>query len=621
MPIGIIAPLNFMINISMPSQPDNLASNDLEFLISRSVSVILKSEDATEFLRWFDKYSEDVAPVFFKQFQSSPDGLRSFKSFFARFIWNRTALPGNNFRPRPLPKPERNSVCPCGSGNKYKHCCLAMEPSQDEFPNLSILPFVLDALTAKQLAALPFDYLSAEELEHVARQWMLQARVQNAAKLLEGLFANFSKLDERAEPAFDCLLDCYDILGNPLKKKKLLERGSSANNKYIRAAAMQRRCCILADRNEYVEAWSLFQELQRLIPNDPSLSHLEMTLLVNQGEKQRATERAHFWVARLSKDKDFSQGPLIEYLRTVSQGNISSAMIGIAKNLSSEINRLVSLVEHLPEPVCHYTLTPMNDSAGPLVPNKKLLSLFAQWETQGEFSETMSDDIEWLERNPLAWQCFEILNDWLATIEEERVSHGFEEVLLLPALRHAEALLRLTLKCYQAEGLKLEWAWHENRPALSLMERLVGMLRLTKNFPEAVRVAEWVVLTLNPNDNQGLRSNLIHDYLRLGEVAEALTLSNNYPDDMADMSYGTALALFIDHQYPEAQLALVAARKRYPEVLKMLLAEKPKQPRLRDGIVQVGGKDEAWYYFKDNFDIWKQSGGLEWLQQQSIVKK
>jgi hypothetical protein len=107
----------------------------------------------------------------------------------------------------------------------------------------------------------------------------------------------------------------------------------------------------------------------------------------------------------------------------------------------------------------------------------------------------------------------------------------------------------------------------------------------------------------------------------LGEVAEALTLSNNYPDDMADMSYGTALALFIDHQYPEAQLALVAARKRYPEVLKMLLAEKPKQPRLRDGIVQVGGKDEAWYYFKDNFDIWKQSGGLEWLQQQSIVKK
>jgi len=599
----------------MLSQPDNVASNDLEFLIRRSVSVILKSEDSTDFLHWFEQHAEDVAPTFFKQFQKNADVLRSFKAFFARFIWNRTALPGNNFRPRPLPKPERNTFCPCGSGRKYKHCCLAMEASQNDFPNLSILPYVLETLTAKQLVALPYEYLSAEELEHVARQWMQQARVQDAVKLLEGLFVDFKKLDERAEAAFDCLLDCYDILHNPIKKKKLLERGSAASNKHLRAAALQRRCCILADRNDYVQAWSLFQELQRLIPNDPSLSHLEITLLVNQGEKQRAAERARFWVARLSRDKDFASGPLIEYLRTVSQGDISSAMTGIAKNLSPEIKHLVSLVEQLPKPVCHYTLKPMGDSAGPLVPDKKLLSLIAQWETQGEFSETIEDDIDWLERNPMAWQCFEILDDWLSTVEEARVSHGFEEVLLLPALHHAEALLRLTLKCHNADGLKLEWGWHENRPAMHLLERLVGMLRLTKNIPEAVRVAEWMVLALNPNDNQGMRSNLIHDYLRLGKIAEALALFELYPDDLADMSYGSALALFMNHQDQAAQLALATAKKRFPEIAKMLLADKPKQPRLREGMVQVGGKDEAWYYLKDNYDVWKQSGGLDWLQQ------
>lgn len=604
----------------MPTQPDNIASNDLELLFSRSVSVILKSEVSTDFLHWFDQHAEDVAPIFFKQFQSNDDALRSFKAFFGRYIWNRTALPGNNFRPRPLPKPERNAFCPCGSGRKYKHCCLAMESSQNNFPNLSMLPYVLDALTAKQIAALPFEYLSAEELEHVARQWMQQARVQDAVKLLEGLFVDFNKLDERAEPAFDCLLDCYDILHNPIKKKKLLDRGSAAGNKYIRSAALQRRCCILADRNEYAQAWALFQELQRLIPNDPSLSHLEITLLVNQGEKQRAAERARFWVARLSRDKEFAQGPLIEYLRTVSQGDISSAMTGIAKHLSPEIQRLVSFVEHLPKPVCHYTLKPMDDSAGPLMPDKKLLSLIAQWETQCEFSEAMEDDIEWLERNPLAWQCFEILDDWLATVGEARASHGFEEVLLLPVLRHAEALLRLTLKFHRADGLKLEWGWHENRPALRLLERLVGMLRLTKNISDAVRVAEWMVLTLNPNDNQGMRSNLIHDYLRLGKTVEALALSEHYPDDLAEMSYGFALALFMDHQEQAAQLALASARKRFPEVAKMLLADKPKQPRLYEGRVQVGGKDEAWYYLKDNCDIWRQSGGLEWLQRSKAKK-
>ncbi len=604
----------------MLSQPDNVASNDLEFLIRRSVSVILKSEDSTDFLHWFELHAENVAPTFFRQFQKNADALRSFKAFFGRFIWNRTALPGNNFRPRLLPKPERNTFCPCGSGRKYKHCCLAMEASQNDFPNLSMLPYVLGTLTAKQLVALPYEYLSAEELEHVARQWMLQARVQDAVKLLEGLFVDFKKLDERAEAAFDCLLDCYDILRNPIKKKKLLERGSAASNKYLRAAALQRRCCILADRNDYVQAWSLFQELQRLIPNAPSLSHLEITLLVNQGEKQRAAERARFWVARLSQDKEFSSGPLIEYLRTVSQGDISGAMTGIAKNLSPEIKRLILLVEQLPKPVCHYTLKPMGDSAGPLLPDKKLFSLIAQWETQSEFSETMEDDIEWLERNPMAWQCFEILDDWLSTVEEARASHGFEEVLLLPVLHHTEALLQLTLKSCQANGLKLEWGWYKNRHALKLLERLVGMLRLSKNIPEAVRVAEWMVLTLNPNDNQGIRSNLIHDYLRLGKITEALALSEHYPDDMADMSYGSALALFINHQDQDAQLALATARKRFPEIAKMLLADKPKQPRLRSGMVQVGGKDEAWYYLKNNYDLWKQSGGLEWLQQSKAKK-
>jgi hypothetical protein len=601
----------------MDFQPEN---NDLEFLITRSVSVILKSEDENEFLHWFDLYAEDIAPNLFEKFQTSAEGLRSFKSFFSRYIWNRTALPGNHFRPRPLPKPERNAPCPCGSGRKYKNCCLAMEPSQNDFPNISMLPYVLNALTAKQLAALPFEYLSAEELEHVARQWMLQDRVKDAAKLLEGLFADFNKLDDRAEPAFDCLLDCYDSLGNPLKKKKLLERGMAADNKHIRAAAMQRRCCIFADHNEYAQAWSLFQELQRLIPNDPSLSHLEITLLVNQGEKQRAAERARFWVARLSKDKDFSHGPLIEYLRTVAQGDISTAMTEIVRNLSPDIKQLLALSENLPQPDCHYTLRPLKDSAGPMVPDKKLLALIAQWKTQGEYSEVMADDVAWLERNPMAWQCFEIVDDWLATLEDERVSHGFEEVLLLPALHHAEALLRLMLKRFQAEKLKFEWAWHENRPALSLMERLVGMLRLTKNFSEAVRVAEWMVLTLNPHDNQGMRANLVHDYLRLGKNSESLALSKRYPDDLADMSYGTVLALFMEKQYPAAQLALATARERYPEVAKILLAVKPKQPRLREGMMQIGGKDEAWYYFKENADMWKQSGGLEWLRQVAAKK-
>lgn len=598
--------------MNKPAHSDT--NDDLSFLLDRSVAFILKSEDPDAFLRWFGEYAQQIAPGFFRQFDCNPEARQSFMSFFARYIWNRTALPGNHFRPRPLPKPERNAPCPCGSGRKYKQCCLRMEPDQDQFPNLSVLPFVLDNLTAKQREALPYEYLSPEELAYVARQWMDEGRVQDAAKLLEGLFADIDQRDERAEPAFDCLLDCYDTLGNPLKKKKLLERGSTAHNKRIRVAAMQRRCCILSDRNEYPEAWALFQELQRLAPNDPSLSHLEITMLLGQGEKQRAVERAKFWVARLAHDKDFSHGPLIEFLRGVAQGKVADAMTSIARSLGSSGESLVALIEHLPPPECHYTLRPMDGSAGPLMPDNKLQSLIAQWEVQGEYAQSLEDDIEWLERNPLALQSFEILDDWLATVENERVSHGFEEVVLLPALRHAEALLRVILARYQATELKFEWGWHENRPALNVLQRLVGMLRLTHNTAEAARVAEWMVLTLNPNDNQGMRDHLIHDYLRLDRIKDALALAERYPDDMAAMQYGTALALFMDRQEQAAQNAWKTARKHYPEMAKMLLADKPKQPRLQDGLVRVGGKDEAWYYRLDHFDLWQTSGGLEWLR-------
>jgi len=600
--------------------PSSLANDDLNFLLQRSVEEILKSEDPLVFMQWFQRDAEPIAPNFFAPFSGNPDALRSFKPLFARYIWNRTALPGNHFRPLPLPKPERNAPCPCGSGKKYKQCCMRMETGQDLIPNLSLLPYVLDALTAKQRADLPYAYLSPEELEHVASEWIKIGRAKDAAKLLEGLFADMAKVDERAEGAFDRLLDCYDELGNPRKKEKMLERGTAAPDKRLRAAAMQRRCCILADRQEHAEAWALFQELQRLVPNDPSLSHLEITILLSQGERQRAAERAKFWVARLARDAEFSHGPLIEFLRGVAQGEVADAMTDLARNLGPDMPQLIALIEQLPPPECHYTLQPMDDSAGPLVMDKKLQSLFAQWLAHGEFTQSLGEDVEWLARNPLAFNCFEILDDWLGTVEETRISHGFEEVVLLPVMRHAEALLHLILERYKADKLRLEWGWMENRPALSVLERLVRMARLTHNSDEAVRVAEWMVLTLNPNDNQGMRDYLIHDYLRLNRIKEALALAGKFPDDMAPVQYGTVLALFMDKQEEAASSALKTARARFPEIAKMLLADKPKPPRLLEGLVRVGGKDEAWFYRQDNLDLWQASGGLDWLTNISARK-
>ena len=129
-----------------------------------------------------------------------------------------------------------------------------------------------------------------------------------------------------------------------------------------------------------------------------------------------------------------------------------------------------------------------------------------------------------------------------------------------------------------------------------------------------------MVLTLNPNDNQGMRDYLIHDYLRLNRIKEALALAGKFPDDMAPVQYGTVLALFMDKQEEAASSALKTARARFPEIAKMLLADKPKPPRLLEGLVRVGGKDEAWFYRQDNLDLWQASGGLDWLTNISARK-
>jgi hypothetical protein len=46
----------------------------------------------------------------------------------------------------------------------------------------------------------------------------------------------------------------------------------------------------------------------------------------------------------------------------------------------------------------------------------------------------------------------------------------------------------------------------------------------------------------------------------------------------------------------------------------MLLAKNPKQPRMSDQGLTLGGKEEAWLYRDAHHKLWQQDGALEWLQ-------
>ena len=600
------------------------AADELGFLFDSAARRILRDENPAEFMAWFQLAAPQIAPQFMNQLPDDAAFRRGFLTQFARILWNKTPLPGHRFQPRPIARPERNQPCLCGSGKKYKHCCHALESLEQGLPEFSMLLHVLETVPAKQFADLPFSHLNLDELAYVANTWMSNGSAREAAKLLEGLFADWAKLDERTEPALYCLLDCYDRLNNPLKKKRLLERAMAAPDKALRVAAIQRQCTIHADRGEYDLAWALFQQAQRLAPDDPGLSHLEILILKSQGEHARAKERAAFWIARLSKDKTGQYADLIAFLRQAAD-DLGGSMLNFLQENHPALQQYADLMTRLPAPVCHYTLNVDAQSAGPLEPDQTLRRLHAQWapyaQVMAESSPAIHWDarlpwLTWLEKNPVAWQSFDVLFDMVQALRdtEPRLT-GMETETVLPLLLRAEALLRLVIKQHRAEGRTLEWGWHENRPALSLLASL-AFYYVEHDAPErAVDLLEWCVLTLNPNDNQGLREPLIHHYLRVDRIDDALRLAARYPDDLPAMQYGGILALYMADKIEEAARQLKQTARAYPEIARMLLSASPRRPALNPGFSTLGGKDEAWYYREDNLDVWRQSGGLAWLRQ------
>ncbi|MBI4996457.1 MAG: hypothetical protein HZC22_06070, partial [Rhodocyclales bacterium] len=278
----------------------------------------------------------------------------------------------------------------------------------------------------------------------------------------------------------------------------------------------------------------------------------------------------------------------------------------------------------LPAPTCHYRLQAVEDnSAGPLKPDAALARVeresreASRLDEQGPWDDTAW--LEWLEAHPVAWQSFDVLDDLVRAVndypceddEEGGLLDDVEDVLL----DHAVKLLRLVIAENRADGLKLEWGWLENRPALRLLAQYIELVAGTD---EELPLLEWLVLTLNPNDNLGLRERLIHLYCHLARPADALAVCDErYPDDgFGFMRFGRLLALILLGREAEATAALAKAGTKSPRILKTLLAARPRRPAgLREGLITVGGEDEAWFYRQHWRAVWEKSGALAWLRR------
>ena len=667
----------------MMSESDRQLQAFLMKLLEDSVSEILANEDADEFLQWVTHEAVRrgrMEPLLF----DSDDEAISLATNFGRSIWNAFPLPGNGFRPRPLPMPGRNDACPCGSGRKYKRCCGygAAPPGLDTGV---MWPLLIRKLSKAALdGAIAAGQVPAAALIGAAMDHRNENRPKMAVQLLEPLFdESLRHRDDDGEFAFDLLLNLYDDLGWSIKKTKILERIiATAGRSPLRAGALQRFAAIRMDEGDFAASWDAFRLAQRDDPDAPSLGILEVQLLLAERKPDVAADRARFWVRRLrSLGYPETEGPL-PFLEEVANGperamgelgieisggagarlldwlervadraipiyrlsdepadiigdddrDLETALadrvleLGVPENDVSDVMADINLPDDPDE-----VPAPEDESQFLLAP-QAIRALELDWHDVFPLDKPFSvhpiapDDDVWqpfvedvwmtfLEANEEAFDSLDILDDLANAVQvhEQSMMIGFDELLLQPLFRRAQAIVQRAVG--EDAGTRLAWVHMENRPALRCLVNLAFLEERLGNERAMFDIAEQI-LALNPNDNHGLRSMIINDRLRQGDDLGALRLAEEYPADLSpDIAYGLVLALYRLGKIDEAGVALRNAVGDLPKVPRYLLAKRVRKPKLDSLGVRVGGDDQAWLYRQEMRDVWEATpGALDWLK-------
>ncbi len=163
---------------------------------------------------------------------------------------------------------------------------------------------------------------------------------------------------------------------------------------------------------------------------------------------------------------------------------------------------------------------------------------------------------------------------------------------------------------------QIPWVFIDNRPFLRVYHAL-GLEHRMRGADTAALEMWETLLSMNSDDNQGIRALAIDSYLNVGRDEDALSLATRYPDvTLPQTLYGRVLALYRLDRQPEAEEALAFAAKHLPRVAQELAKKRHRKPRdLREDSVIIGSPEQAYLYWQDSGALWKESpGALDFIR-------
>ncbi|MCE9684314.1 SEC-C metal-binding domain-containing protein [Halomonas alkalisoli] len=617
----------------LPEIPPELEQSINHFL-KASVWYILRHQNAERFLQAMP----EIASL-----TKMTDWFDASMPFWniGRSIWNVTPLPAQGFRPQPLAEPQRNAPCPCGSGKKYKRCCQQVAAGHtmslaEEMPvvHLAVSMFTRQQCQAAAKSAPPKVRLAVAQRE-LDDDHPGKARSQLLALLGKG------GLDpDLQQHAVGLLSDVYERLGHHVAGQKAFHQLLPSLKPPAAAEALCWLSAQAVSDGHPERALTHVLHAETLDPESLSVALHKILCLRALGADDEARSTAQDWLplaldsgdeaviamfeeqARLAtmeepgNDDAFLLEPTEEEPEPGDDQDIR-LLFGAPDDQLEAVTRLLIRATNQPLYPVHFEPGPPDPDSG--APSQVLMLPPEVEKTEGVLYRDPDGidplDAELIRHHPALLQNAAFLEQ-LSAYAGRSVSnaqHAFNQVLARQQERLVEHILAAL-----PEAAQLPWGWIEHRPVLRMMTNQ-ALAQLEGDEPDTDAAAARLtrVLALCPQDNLGVRSPLINLLLRQGHDAEALAIAERYlGDHLAETHYGRVLALVRLSRLYEAEKALQSAHQALPKVLKYLLANKRKPPKLDPGTMTIGGADQAWYYREEMRDVFAATPGmLAWMDK------
>jgi tetratricopeptide (TPR) repeat protein len=176
---------------------------------------------------------------------------------------------------------------------------------------------------------------------------------------------------------------------------------------------------------------------------------------------------------------------------------------------------------------------------------------------------------------------------------------------------------RIYAKTHFKDGIGNFWMIHETRPFMSCMQSYADCLKNLSRFHDAVSVYEEMI-RLNPNDNQGVRDQLLLYLIRINDFNKFRKYDKLYKDDLgAFSSFNRALFAFKTLGSSTTSNDLLQKAIESNKYVVPRLLRKPVADEFAE-VYGIGDENEAIYYCYFAHQIWHEtSGAIDWIKRKT----